>query len=415
MRAFAMGFDQMENTTTLLPLAIVLVAAKLAGGVSTRFGMPSVVGKLLAGVVLGPTVFGLFHTDVLLSSVASVGVILLMFMAGVETDLVQMRQVGVTSLLVACGGVLLPMGGGIVLMRAWGYSWQASVFLGVVLTATSVSVTAQTLKELGRLRSRVGTVILGAAVIDDVLGIILLSVVIGLDGGGNPLLPLLSMGLFFIIAFALGEWALPHLFRHLSGLKSREASLALVLALVIVAAWAAESLGKVAAITGAYLFGLAVARHPQEEAERITYGVDLIGYGFFIPVFFVVVGMEADGSALVAAPLFTVLLIAVAVLTKAVGAFGGGIVGRLRMRESFTVGLGMVTRGEVALVVATLGKEAGILDGRLFAASLTMVLLTTIITPVLLRFAAAPQTFAPVAAQSTFAEAPVSDARRQAA
>ncbi len=393
----------MGSTTTLLPLAILLIAAKLAGAVSVRFGLPSVVGKILVGVLLGPSVFGLFRTDALLSSVASVGVILLMFMAGVETDLVQMRHVGMTSLLVACGGVLVPMGGGIALMRAWGYAWSASVFVGVVLTATSVSVTAQTLKELGRLRSRVGTVILGAAVIDDVLGIILLSVVIGLEGGGNPLRPLLSMSLFFLIAFALGEWVMPHLFRHLSGLKSREASLALVFALVIVAAWAAESFGKVAAITGAYLFGLAVARHPAEERERITYGIDLVGYGLFVPIFFVVVGLEANGSALADAPLFTALLIAVAVLTKVVGAFAGGLAGRLPTAEAFTVGVGMVTRGEVALVVATLGKEAGILNGQLFAASLAMVLLTTIATPILLRFVAAPHVAAPVVPQPAYA------------
>ncbi|MHB8647509.1 MAG: cation:proton antiporter [Thermomicrobiales bacterium] len=405
----------MESTTTLLPLAVLLVAAKCAGAVSARFGVPSVVGQILAGVLLGPSVFGLLRTDALLSSVASVGVILLMFMAGVETDLVQMRQVGVASLLVACGGVAVPMGGGIALMRVWGYAWPASVFVGVVLTATSVSVTAQTLKELGRLRSRIGTVILGAAVIDDVLGIILLSVVVGLEGGGNLLRPLLSMGLFFLIAFAIGEWVMPHLFRHLSGLQSREASLALVLALVIVAAWAAESFGKVAAITGAYLFGLAVARHPAEERERITYGVDLIGYGLFVPVFFVVVGLEADGSALAAAPLFTIVLMIVAVLTKAVGAFAGGLVGRLPMGEAFTVGIGMVTRGEVALVVATLGKETGILDGRLFAASLAMVLLTTIATPLLLRFVAAPHAVTPVMPQPAYADASAREARRQAA
>jgi len=405
----------MESTTTLLPLAILLGAAKLAGAVSARFGMPSVVGKILVGVLLGPSVFGLFRTDALLSGVASVGVILLMFMAGVETDLVQMRQVGGTALLVACGGVLAPMGGGIALMRMWGYAWSASVFVGVVLTATSVSVTAQTLKELGRLRSRIGTVILGAAVIDDVLGIILLSVVIGLDGGGNPLRPILSMGLFFLIAFALGEWVMPHLFRHLSGLKSREASLALVLALVIVAAWAAESFGKVAAITGAYLFGLAVARCPSEERERITYGIDLVGYGLFVPVFFVVVGLEANGSAIVAAPLFTVLLITVAVLAKVGGAFAGGLAGRLPKEEAVTVGIGMVTRGEVALVVATLGKEAGILNEQLFAASLAMVLLTTIATPVLLRFVAAPHGATPVIPQPAYVAGGGQDARRHAA
>ncbi len=380
-----------------------------------RFGMPSVVGKILIGVLLGPSVFGFFHTDELITSVASIGVILLMFMAGVETDLVQMRKVGIISLLVACGGVLVPMGGGIALMRLWGYAWGASVFVGVVLTATSVSVTAQTLRELGRLHSRVGTVILGAAVIDDVLGIILLSIVVGLEGGGNPLLPLLSMGLFFIIAIAVGEWLLPHLFRHLSGLKSREASLALVLALVIVVAWAAESLGKVAAITGAYLLGLAVARHPQEERTRITYGVDLIGYGLFVPIFFIVVGLEADGSALAAAPLFTVLLILIAVLTKMVGAFGGGMVGRLPAREAFTVGMGMVTRGEVALVVATLGKEAGLLDGQLFAASLAMVLITTVVTPVLLRFVTTTPVLTPTIPQPAYAEASVTEVRRQAA
>lgn len=403
----------MESTTILLPLAVLLVAAKLAGAISVRLGMPSVVGQLLAGVLIGPSVFGLLHTGPLLSSVASVGVILLMFMAGVETDLVQMRQVGLTALLVAFGGVLVPMAGGIALAHAWGYAWRPSVFLGVVLTATSVSVTAQTLRELGRLHSRAGTVILGAAVIDDVLGIVLLSVVIGLEGGGNPLRPLLSMGLFFLIAFALGEWVMPHLFRHLSGLQSREASFALVLALVIGAAWAAESLGKIAAITGAYLFGLAVARHPAGERERITYGIDIVGYGFFVPIFFVVVGLEANGRVLAAAPIFTALLVAVAVLTKALGTFAGARAGRLPAGEAITVGLGMITRGEVALVVATLGAATAILDQRLFAASLAMVLLTTIVTPVVLRLAAAPHVLTPAMPQSAYTEA--LEAERQAA
>lgn len=398
----------MGSTAILLPLAALLVLAKAAGAISVRVGLPTVVGKLLLGMLLGPSLLGLVVAKEPLTSVAAVGVILLMFTAGVETDLMEMKRVGGAAMLVACGGVILPLGGGALLAHAWGYGWPASIFLGVVLTATSVSVTAQTLKEMGKLRTRAGTVVLGAAVIDDVLGIILLSIVIGMEGGGNLAVPLLKMAAFFVAAFACGEWVLPRVFAHLSRLQSREASLALVIGMVIVAAWAAEALGNVAAITGAYLFGLALAQHPAEERERIVYGMDLIGNGFFIPIFFVVVGLEAQLGALAAAPLFTLALVGVAVATKAVGAFGGAVAGRLDLSESVIVGVGMVTRGEVALVVATLGKQAGLLDAPLFAASLAMVLLTTVATPILLRIAAAPR-IARATVRLTRAEATVGD------
>ncbi len=382
----------MGSTAALLPLAALLVLAKVAGSLSARAKLPTVVGKLLLGVLLGPSLLGWIGAKEPLTSVASVGVILLMFMAGVETDLTEMRRVGAAAMLVACGGVVLPLAGGAWLAHLWGYGWAASIFLGVVLTATSVSVTAQTLRELGKLRTRAGTVVLGAAVIDDVLGIVLLSVVFGLESGGNPVLPLGKMVLFFFVAFLLGMWVLPRLFAHLSRLQSREVSLAIVLGMIIAAAWAAEELGNVAAITGAYLFGLAVAQHPEEERHRITYGIDLIGNGFFVPIFFVVVGLEAQLGALIEMPVFCLLLVVVAVVTKAAGAWIGATLGKLTPAESVLVSVGMVTRGEVALVVATLGKTSGILDDQLFAATLAMVLLTTVATPVLLRLTALRRT-----------------------
>jgi Kef-type K+ transport system membrane component KefB len=385
----------------LLPLAGILVGAKIAAQISYRVGMPAVFGELLLGLILGPSLLGWLAPSETLQLLADIGVILLMFMAGLETDTLALRQAGKVSMLTAVGGVVLPLVAGLLIGEAVGMEWHHALFLGAVLTATSVSISAQTLRELGRLRSREGSTILGAAIIDDVLGVLVFALVMSLSGEGNIYWTLGKMILFFPVAWFIGDKVVPLLVRWERHLHHREASLALLLGLVLVYAWAAEALGSVATITGAYLLGVVVARHA-DEGHIVHDGTASLGYGFFIPIFFINIGLQAQAAGLIAAPLFTIAIIVIAVLTKIVGGGLGARLGGFNNRSSFQIGVGMVSRGEVALVIAGAGLAAGLVDASLFSILVVVTLATTLVTPPLLRLAfgkqaAADPTSEPVA------------------
>jgi Kef-type K+ transport system membrane component KefB len=242
------------------------------------------------------------------------------------------------------------------------------------------------LRELGHLRTRAGATILGAAVIDDVLGVLVLSVVLGLAGAGDPLMTSLKMALFFPIAWLIGDRLIPWLVKIEHHAGGQEAVLAIVLGLVLIFAWSAEALGSVAAITGSYLLGIVVARHTDEE-HVVHHGSAALGYAFVVPVFFVNIGLEANIASLGSAPLFTLLLLLLAVAGKVLGCGTGALLGRMSRRESVQVGVGMIARGEVALVMVAAGRQAGLVDDALFTAAIVMALATTIVTPPLLRLA----------------------------
>jgi len=373
----------MVTSDALLGLALILVAAKLGGIASARFGLPTVFGQLCAGVLLGPAAFHLLHSSNPLDIASELGAVILMFVAGLETDVAQMRRVGIAAFLSASGGVILPFAAGTALARVFGFALLPSLFVGTLLTATSVSISAQTLQELGRLRSREGTTILGAAVIDDVLGLIVLSLVITVGAGSGSLLPLVRTAAFFPIAIFVGLKIVPILGSWAARLSIEGAGLLMAVIIALVYAWSAESLGNVAAITGAYLAGLVVAR--TEVASHALDGTKAIGYGLLIPVFFVDVGIQSNFSGLASAPAFISLLIVIAVLTKVVGCAFGAAVGGFNAGAAARVGVGMISRGEVALVVATIGHQAGTIDDGIYAAAVAMTLITTLLTPVLLR------------------------------
>lgn len=368
----------------LLLFAGVLAGAKAVAQISYRLGLPAVFGELLFGLLIGPSVLGWLAPNDTLDLLANIGVIVLMFMAGLETDMAAMRQVGKTSLLVAIGGVVLPLGGGLALGLAFGLEWPQALFLGTVLTATSVSISAQTLRELGRLRSREGTTILGAAIIDDVLGVIVFALAMSLAGSGNLLFTLGKMTLFFPVAWIIGNWVVPVLIRWEGHLHHREASLALLFSLMLIYAWAADVLGSVATITGAYLLGIMVARHA-DESHIVHNGMAAVGYAFFIPIFFINIGLQAQASGLLAAPWFTGLLIVLAIASKIIGCGGVGWLGGLSRRAALQVGCGMVSRGEVALVIAGAGLASGMLNSSYFSILVVVTLVTTLVTPPLLR------------------------------
>jgi Kef-type K+ transport system membrane component KefB len=390
----------------LLLLCLAVPAAKLAGALANRIGQPAVFGEILIGLALGPTVLDVLgwpifqnpgaasdesHGALLgtFKDLAEVGVILLMFIAGLETDVDEMRRVGKVAFWAAFGGVALPMAGGAVTAVAFGVPlWWEGIFIGTILTATSVSISAQTLIELGALRSREGSTILGAAVIDDVIGIIVLSVVVAFARATGEVqltdlaLVVVRMTLFFATAVYAGRW-LDKLTERAVGLQVSQGLLATALTVAIAYAWAAEYLGGVAAITGSYVAGVLFTR--TRFKQRIDEGIHPLTYSMFVPVFFVSIGLQANGRELGSQIWFTATLVIVAIVAKALGC---GVFARLfgfSTAESVRVGAGMISRGEVGLIVAGYGLAAGIIDRGIFSASVIMVLVTTMVTPPLLR------------------------------
>jgi len=379
----------MHSALELLPLlALMLVGAKVAGLLSQRLGMPAVFGELLLGLILGPSLLNFVHSNATFSLLGQIGVIVLMFMAGLETEIDEMRRVGRASFLVALGGVLLPLGGGYLLGSAFGLTQLQALFLGAVLTATSVSISAQVLRELGRLRTKEGVTILGGAVIDDVLGVLVLSLVLALAGEGSFWLSLLKMVVFFPAAWFVGDWLMPHLTQAEQRVAQKETGIAVLIGILLVYAWSAEALGSIAAITGAYLLGIIASRHT-DPGHHLHDSMNVIGYGFFVPIFFITIGLEANARALGAAPALSIAVLVLAIVGKVVGSGIGALMGGFGRRSALSIGIGMVARGEVALVMVAAGRAAGLVDDQLFSAAIVMTLVTTLVTPPLLRWSLA--------------------------
>ncbi|MFC4076690.1 cation:proton antiporter [Salinithrix halophila] len=385
--------DKLKQYHFLLELVIILAAVKLAGHMSKRIGQPSVFGELLIGIVLGPAILGWIHVDPqhpgLIKELAEVGVILLMFLAGLETDVDEFKKTAYASSLVAVGGVIFPLIAGFAIGLVFGYDYSTAIFIGTLLVATSVSISVQTLRELGKLQSKEGVTILGAAVLDDVLGIIILSVVIGFTAGGGGgsvidiVILLAKIILFFILTVFIGRKILPRFFNWVSNLMTTEVLLTFGIIIALAFAYFAELFG-LAGIVGSYFAGLmlSVTRYRHELFEK----VEVVSFSFFVPIFFVSIGVTADVSGL--KPdiiLFLVVLTLVAILTKI---FGGGLGARMagfNWNSSAGIGAGMIARGEVGLIVASIGLTRNLIDKELFTITVIIVLATTLVTPPLLK------------------------------
>lgn len=380
----------------LLLLALIIAAAKAAGWVSLRFGQPAVLGEILAGVLLGPSLFDILNSPVFreaeLSSVvahlANVGVIFLMFIAGLETNLEQVRKVGKVATLAGISGVFAPLVLGLLAALLFDYPLEQAMFFGIVLTATSVSITVQTLIELGQLESKEGTALLAAAVIDDVIAIVVLSVFISLSdaaGGGSAVgLTVIRMAAFFVLSIWVGMRLMRRLLPQAGRWPVSEALLALVVVVIFVFAWSAEAFGRVASITGAYIAGVlvAVVGYREQVENRLKSFV----YALLVPVFFISIGLQTNARLLNTKDIpFAAVIILVAVFGKVLGCGGGALAGGFAPREALRIGVGMVSRGEVGLIIAAIGVQSGLLNERGFAVMVITVLVTTVITPVLLR------------------------------
>jgi Kef-type K+ transport system membrane component KefB len=379
-----------------LLLSVILFLAKFAGYLSTLIRQPSVLGELIVGLVVGPSLLDVLHlplfTDQTLESIihelAEVGVLLLMFVAGLELHLSELARSSKVSALAGTLGVVFPVGLGAGVGLLFGFGVEAALFLGLTLGATSVSISAQTLMELKVLRSRVGLGLLGAAVFDDVLVILLLSVFLALVSGAGGWLAILWIILrmlgFFTLSVLVGLWVLPLVVRRVAGLPISQGVLTLALIVMLLYAIAAEMIGGMAGITGAFLAGLMFAR--SREKERLERGMQALAYGLFVPVFFVSIGLSLNVRDLGLDALWLVLaVVAVAILGKLVGAGYGARLAGFSWRESVQLGAGMISRGEVGLILAAVGLANGLLSQVEFSAIVGTVLFSTLVTPPLLR------------------------------
>ena len=376
----------------LLQIAIILLSTKLLGLLTKRISLPQVVGALAAGIILGPMLLDVVERNDLIVSLAELGVIVLMFSAGLETDIQELKKAGLASFVIALVGVIVPLLGGYFLADLYNTDqdpemaslfWQ-NIFIGVVLTATSVSITVETLKELGALNSRAGNAILGAAVIDDILGIIALTVVISLGGkksgngesartlgsalvGDGIFAVVINILAFFIVA--IGVAVLYHFFfkkwRESSN-KNLQRHNIVTFVFCLLLSFAAELFFGVADITGAFVAGLAVSG--LKKNEYVVNRFNTLSYMLLSPIFF----MRQR------------LLVAVA--TKVIGCGLGAKIMRYTNKESLQIGIGMISRGEVALIVANKGASVGLMSEKFMTPLVIMVVFTTIVTPILLKF-----------------------------
>lgn len=383
----------------LFVLVVILVVAKGAGMISSAVNQPAVLGELLAGVILGPTVIDLFgahfldtpYLEEMTHLLAELGVIFLMFLAGLETDLSDFNKVRRLAFLVGSIGVLFPVVMGAAASAPFGFSAKECVFIGIILSATSVSISARTLMELNVLRTRQGLAILAAAVIDDVIGLLVLSFFIAFvvqgHGGGGPvdavLITIRVVG-FFAGAFVVGRFVLPPFIRWAMNAPMSEGALTAAIVTVLTYAWFAEYVGQVAAITGAFLAGLFLR---QTDAHRlIDEHSRSLAYGFFVPIFFVGVGLAANARDIHGSDaLLLVVICLVAGASKLLGCGLGALASGESLRSSLQIGTGMISRGEVGLIVATVGLSKGLIKTDVYSIIVLTILVTTIATPLLLR------------------------------
>lgn len=381
----------MEDYSYLISIALILLSTKVLGLFSKVVRLPQVVGALLAGIILGPACLGIVHSTEMLSNLSEIGVIVLMFAAGLETDIDELKRSGKASFLIALIGVLVPLAGGAAVAYFFNDSTDSNVmlqniFIGIILTATSVSITVETLKEMGKLSTRAGNAILGAAIIDDILGIIALTVVISMaDESVNIGIVLLKILGFFAFTFvaAVGYHYAFKKWTDNSAVKLRRyVVISFVFCLVL--AYCAEVFFGVADITGAFFAGLALSG--TKKSEYISKRFDTLSYLLLSPIFFAGIGFKVElpkmNGEIV---LFTVLLCVVAALTKVIGCGLGAKICKYTSKESLQIGVGMISRGEVALIVANKGEAVGLMSDKFFAPVIIMVVFTTVVTPVLLK------------------------------
>ena len=381
----------MESYVFLLSIAVILLSTKILGDATNKVNLTQVVGALLAGVLLGPSCLGLITETDFIAKTAEIGVILLMFTAGLDTDIQEMKKNSVACFVIASIGVLVPLLGGTACYYFFFIPGSTSyneilkaVFVGVILTATSVSITVEALREMGKLEGKVGNAILGAAVIDDIIGIIVLTVVISMkDTSVSISAIMIKILLYAVIMIVLG-YLLNRFQEPIDKNLGKRRITTYIVAACFIVSYVTETFFGIADITGAYLLGLFFSQHrvKKEIARKIT----VPSYLFFSPIFFASVGLKVELGGLTGKlMIFSLILLVVAVLTKILGCCLGAKICGFNGKEALQVGVGMVSRGEVALIIAQKGFAVGLISADMFPPIVLVVIATTIITPVVLR------------------------------
>ena len=375
-------------------LCLVLITTSLAGHFSRRIGIPAVIGQLLVGILIGPAVLGWVHNNAFMHTFSEIGVIILMFIAGLESDLGMLKKYFKPALAVAFSGVVFP----VVLIYFFGklfhFSFEQAIFLGVTFSATSVSISVKVLKELKRLKSKEGTTILGAAVIDDIISVIILSVLVSMfsnvakaQGGhhsSNLWMSFLLDALYFVMIFFLFEWIAPKMMRLGEHLKVASSVTLMSIVLCLGMAWLAEQVG-LSDVVGAFFAGVAIAQTPYK--QEVDSNIEPIGYAVFIPMFFVSIGLNMTFKGFFDDLIFIVSLTILALITKWLGCGLGAKVLGMNYDSMNIIGSGMVSRGEMALIIAQIGYEAHLLSSEYYSGVIFVIILTTLAAPFMLKAA----------------------------
>lgn len=384
--------DIMESYEVLRDLAIILLFAKFFGVLARKCKAPQVVGQIIAGLIVGPCVLGWINQTAFITQIAEIGVIILMFEVGLESDLKELIKTGPIAFMIACAGVFVPLILGSLLYMGfygaapWGSeNFYKAVFIGTIMTATSVSITVAALQELGKIKTKVGTTIVSAAIIDDVIGIIVLTFVIGFKNPeSNPGMVIVKTVAFFAVAI-VGGFIVYKIFATLDKRYPHTRRIPIVsLAFCFALSYIAEKYFGIADITGAYIAGVVLCS--LSDNEYIERKVDVSSYMFFGPIFFTSIGLKTSFDAMNGKLFaFCICFVIVALGAKIIGC---GLVGRIfkfNFSDSVKIGVGMMTRGEVALIVAQKGLAAGLLTADYFTAVILLIIVSSITTPVILK------------------------------
>ena len=382
----------MDTLEILRTLAIILISSKLFGLLARDLKAPQVAGEIIAGLLIGPSLFNLVSANDFLAGMAEIGVILLMFSAGLETDIDKLKKSGLKALIIAMAGVTVPLILGTLLyMGFYGFAapgtseFIQAVFIGTILTATSVSITVQALKELGKVSTEVGTAIMSAAIIDDVIGIVVLTAVLGLkDPSANLGAVCIKTLAFFALSVVVGV-IIFQIMKIVDRRWPHTRRIPIIgMSLAFIMAYVADRYFGVADITGAYVAGIILSS--LDDSAYIDRKMDISSYMIFGPVFFASVGLQTNLRTVDMTILaFSAAFVAVGLLGKVIGCGLVSKVLRFNNSDSLKIGIGMMTRGEVALIVAQRGLKAGIIDSRFFTAVILLIVISSILTPVLLK------------------------------
>lgn len=383
----------MDSYTIFKDIAIILMAAKFCGILARKVKAPQVVGEIVAGLLIGPCLLGWVAQSDFISQMAEIGVIILMFSAGLETDIKDLLKTGPVAFAIACMGVLVPLVGGTLLyMVFYGFSpigsdeFYKALFTGTILTATSVSITVQALREMGHLKGKIGTTIVSAAVIDDVIGIIVLTFVIGLKTPDSSVGKVVINTVMFFAVSGIGGVIAYKLFKLFDAKYPHTRRIPIIgLALCLFMAYAAETFFGIADITGAYVAGIILCSI--RDSDYIAEKMDINSYMIFGPLFFASIGLKTNIESFnMSILVFSIAFVILGMITKIIGC---GLAAKLcgnSWLDSAKVGVGMMARGEVALIVSQKGLAVGMLSPVYFTAVILLIIVSSILSPILLKY-----------------------------